>query len=347
MYRTTGSALPFLLLAAFGAPALAEGDYPRLEGGVSIEVENDFVADSDDPAADEANDLYTTTEAGLSLLFSPETSLGATLVLEPIRDPAPFEDREFEDHGLYVEELYLRRDFGAFAALGGKFNPAFGVAWDIAPGMYGADFAEDYELTERLGGAVEIPFALGGGEAVFSLAAFAADRTALSGSLISQRGNVDESDGGVSNTDAPESFVASLAGEAGDLGWNLAFRRQAKGVGDTDDEWGFVGGLAAPLGGDLGIEALAEAAFFPEFGGGPESALYLTLGLSAPVGPVTLSGVYGLREVENAPTDHLATISAEYQLAENAVIAAGYRYGREGGDDSHIVGLLFVYEFGF
>ncbi len=343
----------FSVVAVFAASALgvsqasAQDVYPRLEGSITIEVENDYTFDSDDVTADETNDLYNTTEAAVSLLFSAQTSLNATVLFEPIRDPARFESREFEDHGLYAEEIYLRHDFGAFAVLAGKFDPAFGFAWEAAPGLYGADFAEDYELTERLGGAVEVPLTLGATEAVFTLAAFAADRTFLSDSLISERGDTDEADGGVSNTDAPESFVAALSGEADDLGWTVAFRRQAKGVGDTDDEWGFVAGVTAPLGGDLGIEGLAEAAFFPKFDGGPDSALYMTLGLSAPVGPVTLSGVYSLREMENAPTDHLATFSAEYEIAENAVIGAGYRFGREGGDDSHTVGVLFLYEFGF
>lgn len=348
MVRPNRPAFAAAFAAALGGgSSAAEDSYPRLEGGVTVEIENDFTFDSTDPAADGTDDLFTTTEAGLALLFSERSSLNATILLEPIRDPAPFEDREFEDHGLYAEELYLRHDFGAFAIAAGKFDPGFGFAWDLAPGVFGVDFAEDYELTERLGAAVEIPLGLGGGEAVFTLAAFAADRTFLSDSLIANRGDLDEADGGVSNTDAPESFVASLAGEAGGVSWTVAARRQAEGDGDADDEWGFVGGLVAPIGGDLGIEAIAEAAVFPEFDGGPESALYLTLGLSAPVGPVTLSAVYALREVESAPTDHLATVSAEYEIAEGATVAAAWRYGREASEDNHTFGLLFVYEFGF
>jgi hypothetical protein len=32
----------------------------------------------------------------------------------------------------------------------GKLNPGFGVAWDKAPGIYGTDLAEDYEISERI-----------------------------------------------------------------------------------------------------------------------------------------------------------------------------------------------------
>lgn len=32
----------------------------------------------------------------------------------------------------------------------GKLNPGFGIAWDKAPGIYGTDLAEDYEISERI-----------------------------------------------------------------------------------------------------------------------------------------------------------------------------------------------------
>ncbi|WP_340109016.1 hypothetical protein [Pikeienuella sp. HZG-20] len=319
--------------------------YPRLTGGVAIELQNDYTFDSDDPTG-EINDLYNTTEAALALEISAETSLNATLVFEPIRDPGPNDDRVFEDQGLYAEELYLRHDFGFLTALAGKYDPAFGAAWDAAPGLYGADFAEDYELTERLGAAFEAPFALAGGEAVFSVAVFAADRTFLSGSLVHDRGELNKSDGGVSNTSAPESVVVSLAGETEGVDYTIAFRRQAKGVGDAADEYGLVAGVQAPLG-EMGVDLLSEVAVFPDFDGTRDRAIYATLGLAAPLGPVTVSGVYSLRKIEHAPTDHLATVSAEYEIADGVSIGAGYRYGREGGDDNHTVGALFVYEFGF
>lgn len=335
------------LAKAEAAEAQAERapSYPRLTGGVAIEVEDDYTFDSDDSTA-EINDLYNTTEAALALEFSATTSINTTLVFEPIRDPGPNDDRVFEDQGLYLEELYFRHDFGPVAALAGKYDPAFGVAWDAAPGLYGADFAEDYELTEKLGAAIEIPFELGGGDAAFTIAAFTADRTIFSDSLFSNRGDLDESDGGVSNTDAPESFVVSLAGETESFTYNLGFRRQAKGAGDAADEYGFVAGASAPVG-ESGVEVLGEFAYFPNFDGSSDSAVYGTIGLAAPVGPVTLSGVYSIRDVEHASTDHLATVSAEYEIREGLSIGAGYRYGDEGGVGSHTVGALLVYEFGF
>ena len=82
-----------------------------------------------------------------------------------------------------------------------------------------------------------------------------------------------------------------------------------------------------------------------EFDGTRNSASYGTLGLAAPVGPVTVSAVYSLRDVQTMPTDHLVTVSAEMELFENFTGAIGYRYGDEGGEDSHTIGTLFAYEF--
>ena len=334
-------------LAACCVPCLAFADesYPRLTGAIAIELEDDYTFNSDDPTA-EVNDIYTTTEAALALEFSPDTSLNATLLLEPVIDASPNEDRFFNDHGFYAEELYLSHDFGSAAVILGKFDPAYGFAWDVAPGIYGVDFAEDYELTERLGFAVEVPFQYSGTEGAFSIAAYAADRTFLSNSLFEERGEIDASDGGVSNTDAPESFVASVYAETEGVLWNVGLRRQAKGAGDTHDEYGVVAGATTVLEGSE-VDLLGEVAFFPNFDGGADSAFYGTVGVGAPVGPFYLSGVYALREVQNAPTDHLATVTAEYEIAENAAIGVGYRYGHEGGDDNHTVGAVFVYEFGF
>ena len=57
--------------------------------------------------------------------------------------------------GQLVNQLYMSVHLGPVTVYGGKIHPRFGFAWDIAPGLYGTDFAEDYELVEQLGvGAV-------------------------------------------------------------------------------------------------------------------------------------------------------------------------------------------------
>ena len=210
-------AIPLGLGLLFVTASLGEESFPRLEAEISIEIQNDNTFDSDDSTA-EANELFTTTEPYLRFRATPELSLDAGLVLEPTTAPGPNEDRVFEDHGVYFEQLFLNYETSTFAVYGGKFNPPFGTAWDITPGIYGVDFAEDYELTERigLGGALNLggDGIGGGGFGAHRLAAnvFFADTSVLSESALTNRGRTKRSTGGVSNTEELSSLSLTLDG---------------------------------------------------------------------------------------------------------------------------------------
>ncbi len=343
MTRLTGTGL--IALLCIGTNAIAQESYPRISGEFAIEIENDYTFSATDNAA-ELNDLFATVEGALALEFTAQTSLNATLVFEPVQDAV--DDRVFEDHGLYAEELFLQHDFDMAALKVGKFNPAFGAAWDIAPGIYGTDFAEDYEIAERIGAGVAIPFDAFEGAHELSMATFFADTTFLSESAFENRGRTTRGAGGVSNTESPESFAVSLAGTFGATGYNAGVQYQTRGEGDAFDQSGFVLGVthALAFGDDTAVELLAEAAYFPHFDGAEERAFYTSLGAAAPIGPITVSAVYGLRDVENADTDHLATTSAEMEIFDGLSAGLGYRFGREDGETAHTFGALLVYEFG-
>lgn len=326
------------------AAEAAPGVFPRLTYGVAIELEDDWTFDATDSAA-EINDLYPTVEAALGLEFAPGTGIYSSLVFEPVRDPV--DDREFEDLGLYAEELYGQIDLGPAALRAGKFNPAFGFAWDAAPGIFGTDFAEDYELTERIGAGIAVPFEALGGEHTLSGALFMADRTFLSNSLFTERGNLDEADGGPSNTDAPESFAISLDGEIAPLTYTAGMRYQAGGEGDPGDELGFVSGLIWTTEAGPGeLELLAEAAYLKDAEASTDNAAYFTFGAAYGIDRVTVSGVYGIRDLDSAPSDEFATATVEYELVDGLSAGIGYRYGDEEGEESHTVGFLLAYEFG-
>lgn len=309
----------------------------------SIELQSDFVTDSDSPGA-EINNTFATVEGALSYAFTDRTAFNATLLIEQIT--APTSDSFLEDHGFYAEELYFSHDFGPAQVVLGKFNPAFGTAWDVAPGIYGVDFAEDYEITERVGAGVVIPLAANRGEHELSFALFNADRSVFSESLGDNRGRTNQGAGGVSNTSGPESVALALSGSFGPTRYNLGWQHQARGMGDLADQTGVVAGLSHELAtGSMPVTVLAEVAYFDHFDGTRDSATYATFGLEAPVGPVTLSAVYAVRDVDNLPRDHLATVSGEIELVENFTAALAYRYGDEGGDKSHTIGTLFAYSF--
>lgn len=314
------------------APLAVLAQESGLNAEFLIELQTDFNFDSDDPDA-EITDVFPTIEAALSFGFGQGTSINSSLTFEPIIDAV--DDRFLEDVGLFAEELYISHDFGVAEAFGGKFNPAFGVAWDAAPGIYGVDFAEDYEITERVGLGVNIP--LGGGAQSLQLTAFQADRTFLTEALGESRDRLDIADGGVSNTSGLESFSLAFAGETGALQYNFGYQFQSADEGDVDDQQGVVAGAIYTVN---DVELLGEVVFFDGFDGTSEDATFLTVGAAVPVGAFTLSGVYSLRDIDGALSDNLFTASAEYEIADGLTGSIGYRFGDEDGVDTQTLGLL-------
>jgi hypothetical protein len=340
--------------------AAAEESFPRLEGELSVEVQGDHVYKSDDAAA-ELTDIYTTTEPYLRARLTRELSLETGLVLEPIRDPAGGNDRFFGDHGLYVEQLFLNYETDAFALYAGKYNPSFGAAWDIAPGIYGADFAEDYELTERvgLGGAVTFGGAGIGGDGFgahrLAVNGFFADTSVLSESVLNNRGRTHESDGGVSNTEDLSSFSVTLDG--GDfeglegIGYTLGVERQEGGQGDPRDELGVVAGVNAslPLSEQLVLEPMVEVAYIDNAEGAQQDRSYLTAGAALLQGPWNLSLSYTRRDTSadgaglTDSSDDLFQASVGYAFDFGLGLDVGYRYAEEDKVDTHAVGFLVSY----
>lgn len=333
-----------------------EDNIIEVEG--AIEVQNDWTFDSDDPTA-EINDLFATIEVGIDFRPVEWLFFHTDIVTEAVLDPGPGEDRVFEDHGTYLETLYGGVQIYNAQIFGGKINPSFGTAWDTAPGIYGADFAEDYELTERIGFGVAVE--LGGpdtGVFVVTSNAFFTDTTALSQSAFTNRGRTRLADGGPSNTESLESF--SITVDASDIpalpGFTAhgGFRHQAAGVGDFGDENGGVFGItqAFDIDDESAFEVVAEIAYFDQFGAGANDNLYAIIGGAYTTGPWNAAIAYTLREISDGPvgtnfTDHLVQVSAGRELFHEITLDLGYKFAREGGVDSHTFGVLLAREFGF
>ncbi|MGB7205066.1 MAG: hypothetical protein WBD37_06305, partial [Anderseniella sp.] len=262
---------------AFSADLAASdtlGQYPSLSGEFLIEVQSDNTFDADDPGA-EISDTFATVEVALDFNLSEIFTVHTDLILEPTIDPSPFDDRIFEDHGAYAETLHLIVNLGQFTLFGGKINPAFGTAWDITPGIYGVDFAEDYEITERIGFGASYTFEGGdSGKHVLQVATYFADTSELSNSIITRRGRTSVADGGASNTEDFSSFAVALDGSdvaiLPGLSYHVGFRFQQAGQGDTADETGFVFGLKQEIESAEGtkFELNGEIAVFDNLDGG-------------------------------------------------------------------------------
>lgn len=364
--RVENARFPALSLPALGAAALSFASlaavqlaqaeepaaaYPRVSGELVITIEDDFTFSSDDPAA-ELNDLYSDSELLTEFQFSPSVKLVSLLHFEPVKDPT--NDQAFADQGFYVEELYLQYDNDRFSLYGGKIHPAFGLAWESAPGVFGTDFAEDYEIAERIGAGFEVPFLAFGGEHAVSAGAFFADTTILSNSAFTNRGRLDKADGGVSNTETPESFSLALDGDVPALPfrYHLGGQYQKRGSGDPEDQSGFAGGLTfeRSLSDDTSLEGIAEAAYIVNQDGQPGDAYYTTVGGIYNFGPWAAMASYTLRDQHSGSTDHLANFTLGYQVEVGPGelgIEAGYRFAREGGLNSHGLGAIIGYSIGF
>lgn len=331
-----------------------------IKGELSVEFETDRTFDSGDPDA-ELTDTYNTTELGVEVTFNRFLIGRGAFTFEPVLDPGPGEDRFFEDHGLYAEELYgavvLGHGVGVF---GGKFNPAFGQAWDIAPGVYGANFAEDYEITERLGfgGSIEREdTALG--TLTLTGSVYHVDTTELSRSVFTDRGKTSVSDGGVSNTEDMDSFALALdAAEVPALaGANLhfayRFQHQGKTVDDLEDEHGFAAAVygSRSLNG-VGFEWIGEVVYLDNAEGTRDELWYYTAG-----GVVTFANKYNIalsytgrpRDVSGGGDldDKLLQVSTGVEFSSGWTADVGYKYHVEDDVDNHTVGILLARSFTF
>ena len=125
-------------------------------------------------------------------------------------------------------------------------------------------FAEDYEITERLGFGAQVET---GQTAIGKLAltgnVYRLDTSGLARSAFTDRGPTRFADGGVSNTRGLESFSITLDGSdipgIDGIAYHLGFRSQKRGIMDLADERGYVAGLSGEREwGDKNFEWITE-----------------------------------------------------------------------------------------
>lgn len=366
MTRTLGRSTLVLSCLAFGyaalaGPVMAQDDEeapkstPRIEVEGVVEFQSDNNVDSQDPDA-ELSDTYNTTEADIRWIFGPFFSLNSHLTFEPVADPGPGDSRFFEDQGLYAEEFYAAFQIGRVKVIGGKYNASFGQAWDVAPGIYGTDFAEDYELAERVGVAAEVETrqtALG--KMTLRGNAFQLDRSFLTHSAFNDRGSVSLADGGVSNTDGLDSFSVTLDGTdipgIKGLNYHLGYRSQRRGVTDAADERGYVAALFGEREfGNKTFSWIAEFAHLDNAEGTMDDLNYLTLGGALTFGRkynISLSATDRARDVVGGADldDYTVQISAGKEFENGWTADIGYKNFVDADVENHTIGLLFTKPF--
>ena len=350
-----------LLVSTMSVPAQAQHahDEVREAGGIyydlDLELQNNLTTRATD--GNRRNNLNAEVEAALRYQASQTMSLNLGLKFEQVEDPDAGRDEAFEKHGAFVESLTVNYEQEDFALYAGKFTPNFGLAWDVAPGIYTKEFAEnDYELSERwgFGGKIGVP---GGpfGHLDLSASAFFADRTTLSNSVFSKRGRTTKASGGPSNTGDFSSFAVALDGHEvpwfDSLEYQLAFVHQGKGEGNSSDEQGMVASASftRPLIGPVTVSPFLEYALFTGRAGVRDrDQKNLTGAARFDYEAWNLTFGYGRRHVKETgaadATDELMQATVGYAFANGLRLDAGYGHFDDDGVVSDIIGFKLSYE---
>ncbi|MDR3440898.1 hypothetical protein [Telmatospirillum sp.] len=259
------------------------------------------------------------------LFFSPAFSLQSQVTYEPLRVPLrqPHKKHVMSDEGLYLEQLYGKAEFEGLMAYGGKFDLPVSLVADTAPGIFGGDYATDYQLREMLGaGGVLHLTPREWGSHSFGIVGFAADTSLLDAAAFTQpnfgstdtarTGRLHQGNGGEANTGAPQSKLLTLDGDGTALAlptltYHLAWASLRHGVGETKNQIDLVGAVqyTGDLGAGVAIHPLLEASRIYNDGGSPVSsgssipasqrADYLTTGVELTWRSWSISAVHAQR----------------------------------------------------
>ncbi len=378
--RAQTQALPKEVISEPGEVGVeSEADrYPVLTGSLNLQLQSDKIFGG--PAGTGmTRNTFSDSQANFGLFFNPNLSVQTTL--RTLQVKAPTANNAFlYGQGAFVEQLYLNQETRDYALFGGKFDPAFGMAWLQAPGVYGNNFSNsftDYRLLEGDGvGGVYKHETLQYGDHELGLSAWFHDNTALSTSFLNRPafglpttlrpGRLRQSDGGPSNTGSPNSFSATLRGDnfpsLQNFAYNLDFSSLARGVTETKRQTMLAVGaqykvdLAKPW----ALKPLFEFVRIDNFAGNPGSLKqdrnYYTAGAELDWKEWSLSGVWGQRDLFNPRTggqlakdfsDQLYTVSAGYQFDFGLQLQLGYARQKILDLWTDTVGLLATYAYRF
>jgi hypothetical protein len=343
---------------------------PCIQTENDFEVENDF-AHYPTPASANSNDFYPSIESDIKVRPLDWLMFSGHIVTESVIDLEPGEDRFLREVGTYAEELNVQLLFGDVEFIAGKFHPAFGLAWEIPPGLYATDLAGDYELIEQVGAGVAYRFSALGMEHHAQASVFSLDRTILSDSLFTHRGRASLADGGAGNAEGLSSVALALDGcsgaipkdcvDDGSWGYHIAFRYQKAGRPQLDDEdkpiptgneKGLVGTLykSFELADDMRLTLFGETAYLANFEATRDNAIFFTAASILKQEPLTYSLTFTHekrwvdRDVDT--TSDLFDASIDYKFAKEFSLAGerwtlgpGYAFISIEDQDSHWFGV--------
>jgi hypothetical protein len=320
------------------------------------------------------NNTFSEPELEWYLNAGQHFSVNGLFKMEQVRSVTKSD--AFEAEGAWAEQLYATVSFDPVQIYGGKIHPRFGRAWDDTPGVFGTDFAGDYELVEKLGVGAAVDLRWQGIHTI-SFEAFQADTSFLSNSIFARPkitdpdvlrpGRLHRDDGGVSNTGKPDNYAVALSGRAlpgldgftYNLGW--AIQRGSDALHERTERSFVVGAQwELPITSRVTAVPLLEYARVNNQGGADVSADYVTAAVAFELGQGWSASLNAtVRPVDDRDnldkrTDHLFGASVAYDLGslfkkevrwlDGLGVELGYKHERVEHAELNTLGLLFTYE---
>ena len=333
--------------------------YPNISGNWLFETQLEHGYKSDNKNNERTN-LFGRSELSPTLRLNENFYIDGVLVLEPTKDSKPGTNTFFDQESMFIERLKVNYENGPWGAFAGKTNPNFGIGWDYGRGIWGEDFAEDYEITQKVGfgGSYTLDTPKAGSHKL-TATTFFADHSFLSGTAISRNDRVRLSDGGASNTGDLSSYVVSLEGEkvanVENLKYKLGYRHLSKGDASTGgDENGVIGdvGYIIPVSDNLQFDTLVEYTKINNFDSNDEDRQYAYANVIARIyQDWNITAGYTARKIEAPSTadvnDHLFQLTGGYDFGNGLTLEAGWRNSEEANVDTNILGGLARYTLEF
>lgn len=359
------------VLASFSAQAKSLKQYPYISGDILFQAQADRVASTKKDGVS-PNNAFLYAESNISLNIDKNWAAKTQWRMQP-NDVLTTRDRNnleryrtflsndrgmnFDENGLLVEELKIEFENEDLRAFAGKFDPNFGSAWRKSKriGVFAAQMTEDYNLREKLGVGVTALLE----NSNITVNAFKNDNTALSRSVLNDRGRFNNNKAIAGNAGIFSSYAISMEGEnfltVENLFYNLGYR--SLGVGDVEGsarEQGYVFGTEYlyEITRDSAVIPFLEVVRINNFTGEKNrNATYATLAVIGKYSSWTGSISFIKRDIKKPQqrniNDRQLQFSVGYKFSDNFTIDVSRADIKEDGFRGALIGVNATYLYKF
>ncbi len=254
-----------VLAAALLLPVVGQAQevrFPQVNWDVDMGLYGVGTTSASD-AARRGTSIFAFGDIGVGVHLSPEVSLQATLVTEPIGEgdsTGGFPDGGligFRRQAVWFENLYAQwKPVDGLTLWGGRFVAPFSRGYHDFPGILTSVRAHEISLigdSLGVGGTATILSDLTWGEVDLSASLFTLDRSLLSSTFLTRPAccgpvyeryrRITQEQGGPANSGRLDNFSIALDGDGiaalPGFSWHLAVLSRAPGIDGLSREWGY------------------------------------------------------------------------------------------------------------